>query len=85
MAGLKLGGAMIRPGLYSRVEALQIAGRTSLKMVYGVILMLVIAAFLEAFWSSKGSISPDIKFIVGYVLWGFIAFYFLIIGRRRAT
>jgi len=83
MAGLKLGGAMIRPGLHTRSEALKIAGRTSLKMVYGVILMLVIAAFLEAFWSSKGSISPDTKFIVGYILWGFISFYFLFIGRRR--
>jgi uncharacterized membrane protein SpoIIM required for sporulation len=83
MAGLKLGGAMIRPGRNSRTEALKIAGRTSLKMVYGVILMLVIAAFLEAFWSSKGSIDPDIKFVVGYILWGFIGFYFLLLGRRR--
>jgi len=83
MAGLKLGGAMIRPGLYSRSQALKIAGRTSLKMIYGVILMLVIAAFLEAFWSSKGNISPNIKFTVGYILWGFIGFYFLFIGRRR--
>lgn len=83
MAGLKLGGALIRPGLLSRSQALKIAGRTSLKMIYGVILMLVIAAFLEAFWSSKGSINPDIKFAVGYVLWSFIAIYFLLIGRRR--
>ena len=84
MAGLKLGGAIIRPGLYSRSQALKMAGRTSLKLIYGVILMLVIAAFLEAFWSSKGSISPDIKFIVGYFLWGFVGFYFIFIGRRRA-
>jgi uncharacterized membrane protein SpoIIM required for sporulation len=83
MAGLKLGGAMIRPGRNSRSQALKIAGRTSLKMIYGVILMLVIAAFLEAFWSSKGNIDPDIKFTVGYILWGFIGFYFLLIGRRR--
>jgi uncharacterized membrane protein SpoIIM required for sporulation len=84
MAGLKLGFAMIRPGLLSRSEALKRAGKVSLKMVYGVILMLVIAAFLEAFWSSKGSISPDIKYIVGYFLWGFVGIYLLLIGRRRA-
>lgn len=84
MAGLKLGGAMIRPGRYSRSQALKIAGQTSLKLIYGVILMLVIAAFLEAFWSSKGSISPDIKFVVGFFLWGFVGFYFMFIGRRRA-
>jgi len=84
MAGLKLGGALIRPGLYSRSEALKREGKISLKLVYGVILMLVVAAFLEAFWSSKASISPDIKFVVGYFLWGFIGFYFMFIGRRRA-
>lgn len=85
MAGLNLGLAMIRPGQYSRIEALKQAGKLSLKLIYGVIIMLVIAAFLEAFWSSKGSISPDTKFIVGSVLWGFILVYFLFIGRRRAT
>jgi len=85
MAGLKLGGALVRPGLYSRGEALKRAGKVSLKLVYGVILMLVVAAFIEAFWSSKGNIDSSIKFVVGYVLWGIIIFYFLIIGRRRAT
>ncbi len=85
MAGLKLGGALVRPGLYSRGEALKRAGKVSLKLVYGVILMLIIAAFIEAFWSSKGNIDSSIKFVVGYVLWGIVIFYLLMIGRRRAT
>ncbi len=85
MAGLKLGGALVRPGLYSRGEALKRAGKVSLKLIYGVILMLVIAAFIEAFWSSKGNINSDLKFAVGYALWGIVIFYFLIVGRRRAT
>lgn len=85
MAGLNLGNALIRPGQLTRVESLKQASKISMKMIYGVILMLVIAAFLEAFWSSKGAIDPNIKFIVGSVLWSFIAIYFLFAGRRRAA
>ena len=85
MAGLNLGRVLISPGQLSRIEALKRASKISMKMIYGVILMLVIAAFLEAFWSSKGAISPDTKYTVGAVLWSFIAVYFLFAGRRRAT
>ena len=85
MAGLNMGMALISPGQLSRVEALKKASKVSMKLVYGVILMLVIAAFIEAFWSSKGVIAPDIKYAVGAVLWTFIVVYFLFAGRRRAT
>lgn len=85
MAGLNLGSALIRPGQLTRIESLKRASKVSMKMIYGVILMLVIAAFLEAFWSSKGIISPDIKYIVGTALWIFVAVYLLFAGRRRAT
>jgi len=85
MAGLNLGTALVRPGQLTRLAALKLASRESMKMVYGVILMLVIAAFLEAFWSSKGAIAPQIKFTVGAILWSFIIVYFLFAGRRRAA
>ncbi len=85
MAGLNLGAGLVRPGQLTRLESLKQASRISMKMVYGVILMLVIAAFLEAFWSSKGAIAPEIKFTVGSVLWSFIIIYFLFAGRRRAA
>lgn len=83
MAGLNLGLALISPGQYTRLEALKQASRTSMKMVYGVILMLLIAAFIEAFWSSKGAIAPDIKFSVGAGLWIFVLSYFVLAGRYR--
>lgn len=83
MAGLNLGLALINPGQWSRLEALKQASRISMKMVYGVILMLVIAAFIEAFWSSKGALDPDIKFTVGAGLWTFVCLYFIFSGRRR--
>ena len=85
MAGLKLGGALIRPKNLSRLEALKQAGQVSLKLVYGVILMLIIAAFIEAFWSSKGNLDPSVKYTVGYVLWAVVLSYLFLSGRRRAA
>ena len=85
MAGLNLGSALVRPGQLTRIEALKQASRVSMQLIYGVILMLVIAAFLEAFWSSKGAIDPTIKFSVGAGLWSFVLVYFLFAGRRRAA
>lgn len=86
MAGLNLALALISPGQLTRLEALKQASRVSMKMVYGVILMLVVAAFIEAFWSSKGAVAPEIKFAVGGLLWLFVLVYFVFAGRwRRAT
>lgn len=85
MAGLNLGLALISPGQKTRLDALKQASRVSMKMVYGVILMLTIAAFIEAFWSSKGALDPDIKFAVGAGLWTFVSAYLVFAGRRRAT
>lgn len=84
MAGLKLGFALLAPGRKTRLRALVDAGRGSIKIVYGVIGMLVIAAFLEAFWSSIKLISPEIKYAVGAGLWLLVLVYFLLLGRQHA-
>lgn len=83
-AGLKIGISLIAPGRYSRMDALKQSSVISIKMVYGIIVMLVIAAFIEAFWSSL-VYPPIVKFIVGGILWGLIFFYFLFSGRRRGS
>lgn len=81
VAGMRLGIALIRPGRYTRVVALKKAGVISLQLMYGVFLMLLAAAFVEAFWSSKVSIEPQIKYAVGIVMWVLLAAYFLLLGR----
>jgi uncharacterized membrane protein SpoIIM required for sporulation len=84
MAGLKLGFALLAPGRQTRLAALTAAARISIRIVYGVIGMLVIAAFLEAFWSSIKSFDPQVKYIVGAVFWSIVLLYFLFAGRRHA-
>lgn len=84
-AGLRLGYALIAPGQLTRLQALREAGAIAIKVIYGVILMLLIAAFIEAFWSSRASIAPAIKYSVGTFLWLFVFSYFIWAGRRRGT
>jgi len=74
-AGLHLGYAILNPGQSSRLESLRQAGRDVIPMLYGIVLMLIIAAFLEAFWSSNGSLPISVKYAVAAVLWGLVLLY----------
>ncbi|MBP4001203.1 MULTISPECIES: stage II sporulation protein M [Pseudomonas fluorescens group] len=82
-AGLKLGWALIAPGRLTRIEALQIAARQSILLICGVMLFLLIAAFIEAYWSSRTGVSPQTKYLVGTGLWLGVAIYLLFAGRTR--
>jgi uncharacterized membrane protein SpoIIM required for sporulation len=83
MAGLLLGRALISPGRQRRNEALIDAARPAVQIVYGATGMLLIAAFIEAFWSSGAYLPVTGKFIVGGLLWALVAAYFLFMGVQR--
>jgi len=74
-AGLRLGQALIRPGQFSRAYALRCAGQETATLMIGVALMLTIAAFLEAFWSSSSSLPIATKLGVGAMLWLLVLTY----------
>ncbi|AZC26482.1 MULTISPECIES: stage II sporulation protein M [Pseudomonas] len=80
-AGLKMGWALIAPGRLPRGEALLQAARVSVRLVYGVIVFLLIAAFVEAYWSSMTWPAPWIKYSVGAALWGLVLAYLTLAGR----
>lgn len=79
-AGLKLGWALLVPGRLSRSEALRIAAAQSMPLVYGVIVFLLIAAFIEAYWSSMTVIGPTVKYCVAAGLWTLVTTYLLFAG-----
>ena len=81
-AGLKLGGALLSPGQYSRLTALRLASREAAVIVYGAGLMLVVAAALEAFWSSQAALPAIVKYSVGGALW-FMTLAYLFSGYLR--
>ncbi|PHX44733.1 hypothetical protein AO284_41495, partial [Pseudomonas sp. NZIPFR-PS2] len=64
-AGLQLGWALIAPGQLTRGESLRLAARKSVQMLCGVMIFLLIAAFIEAYWSSTTLIAPWVKYLVG--------------------
>ncbi len=84
-AGLKLGWSVAAPGVLSRLASLRRAAADSIGLVYGVFGMLVVAAVLEAFWSSKASVEPELKFGVGALCWAVVLLYFAFAGRRRGS
>jgi uncharacterized membrane protein SpoIIM required for sporulation len=82
-AGLQLGWALISPGHFTRGESLQLAAHKSVQMLCGVMLLLLIAAFIEAYWSSTTAILPWVKYLVGALLWLLVAAYLSLAGRTR--
>ncbi|HWV15753.1 MAG TPA: stage II sporulation protein M [Cellvibrio sp.] len=80
-AGLRIGLALIAPGNFRRFDALRLAAKDAVLIVYGAILMLVIAAFLEAFWSSSSTLTPSIKYAVGALFWLLVIAYSCLMGR----
>lgn len=81
-AGLKLGWALLAPGQLSRGQALRQAAKTSVQLIYGVMLFLLIAAFIEAYWSSMRWPQPAVKYTVGAALWALVIAYLVFAGRK---
>lgn len=83
VAGLKMGSAILRPGQQTRRDALTSAAKIAIRMMYGVAAMLMIAAFLEAFWSSARWVPPEVKYAAAAILWSGVFYYFTFQGRVR--
>ena len=81
-SGMRLGWSLIAPGPHSRLRALQLAASKALPVMYGCFMLLLTAAFLEAFWSPR-QFDPVIKYSVGAACWAVLYLYLLLAGRRR--
>ncbi len=76
-AGLRIGRAVLLPGRLTRTAALQAAAKDTSIIVFGAAAMLVIAAAIEAFWSSAAWITPTAKFSAAAACWILVALFFL--------
>ena len=81
--GLKLGHAVLAPGRLTRTQALTRAARETSPVVACFFAMLVIAAAIEAFWSSAGWIAPGVKYAVGGGCWVAVIAYLGFQGKRH--
>ena len=76
-AGLRIGYSLIRPGAYRRKDALITAARSSINLMGLVVILLIVAAFIEGYFTPL-PIAAEIKLLVaflsalpliGYFLW----------------
>ena len=81
-AGLLLGYSFFFTRGLSRTASLRQAGKTALPLISGAAIMLLIAACIEAFWSSRHEFSETLRYGAGFFCWLFVLFYFLFAGRK---
>jgi uncharacterized membrane protein SpoIIM required for sporulation len=81
-AGLRIGHSLLIPGRLGRRQALVIAAREAIVIVYGVAAMLLVAAAIEAFWSSAVWVPPVMKYSVAALCWISVIGYLTLQGRN---
>lgn len=80
-AGLRIGHALLAPGRQTRVQSLMSASRQSVVLLYGLTAMLLVAAAVEAFWSSARWLPLSIKYGVAALCWIGVFVYLTFQGR----
>jgi len=81
-AGLLLGYSFFVTKGLSRGASIRKAGEDALPIIAGSALMLVIAAVIEAFWSSKHLYPIQLRIGTGIGFWILVLLYFLLAGRK---
>ncbi len=81
VAGARMGLNLLFPGQLSRLAALRQSAHKAVRLLYGVMVMLLLAAGLEAFWSAS-PVPVVVKYIVGGALWLGVVAYFVFAGRH---
>jgi len=81
-AGLRLGLTLLAPGRERRGPALVAASWTGAQLALGAFVMLVVAAFVEAFWSSIAAFPDVVKYGSAAALWALVLLW---LARGGAT
>jgi len=83
-AGLLLGYRFFVTKGLTRGASLKKAGRDAFPIIAGSAIMLVIAAVIEAFWSSRHTLPFMFRITAGISMWVLALLYFLFAGRKSA-
>jgi putative Ca2+/H+ antiporter (TMEM165/GDT1 family) len=81
---MSLGWSVVAPGDRTRLAALQTAAREVVVIVFGAAVMLLMAAGIEAYWSSS-ALSSTVKRSLGAGLFLAVALYMTLVGRGDAS
>jgi uncharacterized membrane protein SpoIIM required for sporulation len=80
--GLRLGHSLLAPGRRTRLQSLTTAARETSIIVVGFAVMMLIAAAIEAFWSSSRWLPVEIKYSVAGLCWLTVLAYLFLQGRH---
>ena len=83
-AGMAMGYALVDTGQRSRWASLRAKSGDLARMILGVALMLLVAAFIEGFWSPSPIVAP-VKWGVAVLLHLLVLAYLLFAGRAHST
>lgn len=81
-AGLKMGYALVAPGLLTRKQALTDAAKVAVQLIGGCVVLLVIAGVIEGF-ISPSSLPPIVKIGFGFTTGVILFCYLLLMGRSK--
>jgi len=84
-AGLLLGYRFFVTKGLSRSDSVKLAGKTALPIIAGSACMLVIAACVEAFWSSRFQVPLQLRYGAGIAGWVLLGLYFIFAGRKNES
>ena len=84
VSGLKLGWSLIAPGRCTRLESVRRTARHALPLLYGSMIMLTLAAVIEAFWSWM-VLPAVIEYGFAGAWWLASIAYFAFAGRKHAV
>jgi uncharacterized membrane protein SpoIIM required for sporulation len=82
-AGMAMGYALVNTGQRSRWASLRAQAGDLFRMIMGAALMLLVAAFIEGFWSPS-SILPPVKWGAAVLLHILVLAYLLFAGRSKS-
>ena len=81
-AGMRMGYALVATGGRTRVASLRASAREIGALIVGAAVMLVIAAFIEGYWSPSSAPAP-VKWVAAGVFTLGVAAFLIFAGRRR--
>jgi uncharacterized membrane protein SpoIIM required for sporulation len=79
-AGMSLGWSVVAPGDLPRLASLQQAAREIVVIVFGAAAMLLMAAGIEAYWSSS-PLEAGVKRAIGGCMFVAVTLYLALVGR----
>jgi uncharacterized membrane protein SpoIIM required for sporulation len=82
-AGITLGNGWLFPGTYTRMRSFLVAARRSVKVLVSAVPVVVVAAFIEGFFTRFTEIGDGLRLLVILLSLAFILFYYVYLPVKR--